>query len=75
MSSFNACFTNISYSILYVSTFTQQVHIYCGVDTKLTGVTEPNRCEYLFEMTTPAVCTKPDDVSGDESTPHGHTEL
>ncbi|XP_042879152.1 glucosidase 2 subunit beta-like isoform X2 [Penaeus japonicus] len=51
------------------------VHIYCGVDTKLTGVTEPNRCEYLFEMTTPAVCTKPDDVSGDESTPHGHTEL
>ncbi|XP_027207664.2 glucosidase 2 subunit beta isoform X2 [Penaeus vannamei] len=51
------------------------VHLYCGVETKLTGVTEPNRCEYLFEMTTPAVCTKPEDVSGDEGTPHGHTEL
>ncbi|XP_063607368.1 glucosidase 2 subunit beta-like isoform X1 [Penaeus indicus] len=51
------------------------VHIYCGVETKLTGVTEPNRCEYLFEMTTPAVCTKPEDISGDEGTPHGHTEL
>ncbi|XP_047474492.1 glucosidase 2 subunit beta-like isoform X2 [Penaeus chinensis] len=51
------------------------VHIYCGVETKLTGVSEPNRCEYLFEMTTPAVCTKPEDISGDEGTPHGHTEL
>ncbi|XP_037777317.1 glucosidase 2 subunit beta-like isoform X2 [Penaeus monodon] len=51
------------------------VHIYCGVETRLTGVTEPNRCEYLFEMTTPAVCTKPEDISGDEGTPHGHTEL
>ncbi|XP_042213178.1 glucosidase 2 subunit beta-like isoform X2 [Homarus americanus] len=51
------------------------VHLSCGTDTKLTGVTEPNRCEYMFLITTPAVCTKPQDLDGDESLDHTHVEL
>lgn len=51
------------------------VRLYCGTETKLTSVTEPNRCEYLFMLGTPAVCFIPDDISGDEGTEHGHTEL
>ncbi|XP_071532552.1 glucosidase 2 subunit beta isoform X2 [Panulirus ornatus] len=51
------------------------VKIYCGTETKLTGVTEPNRCEYLFFLRTPAVCTKPEEINEDESSEYTHTEL
>ncbi|XP_045592819.1 glucosidase 2 subunit beta isoform X2 [Procambarus clarkii] len=51
------------------------VHISCGTETKLMGVSEPNRCEYLFLLSSPAVCTKPEDVNGDENTDHSHIEL
>lgn len=32
------------------------VHITCGLETKLTSVTEPYRCEYKFDLTSPAAC-------------------
>ncbi|KAK8751102.1 hypothetical protein OTU49_013023 [Cherax quadricarinatus] len=51
------------------------VQISCGTETKLIGVSEPNRCEYLFLLTSPAVCTKPEETNGDESTDHSHIEL
>lgn len=32
------------------------VRIHCGGENKITGVSEPNRCEYLFDFITPAAC-------------------
>lgn len=32
------------------------VHISCGLETKLLSVTEPFRCEYKMEFSTPAAC-------------------
>lgn len=52
------------------------VQLSCGTENKLTGVSEPNRCEYVFLFTTPAVCTKPEEELGEESAQaHAHTEL
>lgn len=47
------------------------VRITCGSENKLTAVSEPNRCEYLFDFVTPAACKEP------ESDPHEdlHDEL
>lgn len=44
-----------------------KVVISCGTEDKLTGVSEPSRCEYDFRMTTPAVCDKPE-AEGEEET-------
>lgn len=35
---------------------TTHVRIKCGLENELISVTEPNRCEYLFEFSTPAAC-------------------
>ncbi|KAI5751925.1 hypothetical protein M8J77_012157 [Diaphorina citri] len=35
---------------------TTHVRIKCGLENELISVTEPNRCEYLFEFLTPAAC-------------------
>ncbi|CAK1544088.1 unnamed protein product [Leptosia nina] len=32
------------------------VHLSCGLESKLTSVTEPFRCEYKIDLTTPAAC-------------------
>ena len=28
----------------------------CGIKTEIVSVTEPEKCEYLFKLQTPAVC-------------------
>lgn len=43
------------------------VHIQCGLETKLLSVTEPYRCEYKIELSTPAAC---DDSSTQQQSSH-----
>ena len=43
----------------------------CGKETVVMSVSEPSRCEYLMEFTTPAVCMEPASLDSN----HGHTEL
>ncbi|KAG8177830.1 hypothetical protein JTE90_002664 [Oedothorax gibbosus] len=47
------------------------VHLQCGLENKLLSSSEPNRCEYLFEFSTPALCSAQQDVPPI----HQHTEL
>ncbi|XP_076341009.1 glucosidase 2 subunit beta-like isoform X2 [Tachypleus tridentatus] len=47
------------------------VNLQCGVQNILISASEPSRCEYLFEFTTPAICFTP--VS--QMDEHVHTEL
>uniref|UniRef100_A0A673YR15 Glucosidase 2 subunit beta n=1 Tax=Salmo trutta TaxID=8032 RepID=A0A673YR15_SALTR len=52
------------------------VKLTCGKETVVTSTSEPSRCEYLMEFTTPAVCQEP--ASLDEvldEVLHEHTEL
>ncbi|MBN3305813.1 GLU2B Glucosidase, partial [Amia calva] len=35
------------------------VKLSCGKDTTVVSATEPSRCEYLMEFTTPAICKEP----------------
>lgn len=51
------------------------VHISCGTENKLTAVSEPNRCEYVFLFSSPAICTKSEEDLSEEGTQHSHTEL
>ncbi|XP_005090114.1 glucosidase 2 subunit beta isoform X2 [Aplysia californica] len=39
---------------------TCHVNFHCGAENALTGASEPSRCEYQFEFTTPARCAAPD---------------
>jgi len=36
-----------------------KVVLSCGMENKVTSVTEPNRCEYEVQFTTPAICKEP----------------
>lgn len=46
------------------------VHLQCGLDTRILSVAEPNRCEYVYHMQTPAVC-----ISSNTSDQDAHDEL
>lgn len=35
----------------------RQVSLHCGVEEALANVSEPNRCEYVARLVTPAACT------------------
>ncbi|KAK6311704.1 hypothetical protein J4Q44_G00173680 [Coregonus suidteri] len=48
------------------------VKLTCGKETVVTSTSEPSRCEYLMEFTTPAVCQEPPSL---DEVLHGHTEL
>ncbi|XP_071454296.1 glucosidase 2 subunit beta isoform X2 [Hetaerina americana] len=37
------------------------VHLVCGMEHAVTAVSEPNRCEYVFEFVTPCICREVDD--------------
>uniref|UniRef100_A0A674MJC3 Glucosidase 2 subunit beta n=1 Tax=Takifugu rubripes TaxID=31033 RepID=A0A674MJC3_TAKRU len=49
------------------------VSLICGTETAVTSTSEPSRCEYLMEFTTPAACPEP--PSPDSLYPPVHTEL
>lgn len=50
------------------------IQLECGLDTRITSVSEPNRCEYVFGMQTPAACNiKSNDNNG--QTNDNHDEL
>lgn len=49
------------------------VELECGLDNRITAVSEPNRCEYLFRFETPAACVHTAHADSDAST--GHDEL
>uniref|UniRef100_A0A671V3B5 Glucosidase 2 subunit beta n=1 Tax=Sparus aurata TaxID=8175 RepID=A0A671V3B5_SPAAU len=48
------------------------VKLTCGKETVVLSTSEPSRCEYLMEFTTPAVCQEPQSLYPDA---HDHTEL
>uniref|UniRef100_A0A667YD85 Glucosidase 2 subunit beta n=1 Tax=Myripristis murdjan TaxID=586833 RepID=A0A667YD85_9TELE len=48
------------------------VKLTCGKETIVTSTSEPSRCEYLMEFTTPAVCQEPPSL---DPTLHEHEEL
>lgn len=48
------------------------VKLTCGKETVVTSTSEPSRCEYLMEFTTPAVCQETANI---DLSPHGHEEL
>jgi len=39
----------------------------CGTSTEIVSVTEPEKCEYLFKLQTPAVCPVSEDVEGEDA--------
>lgn len=46
------------------------VRLSCGVDNALLSGDEPAKCEYVFEMATPAMCYDADDAAGAPAVGH-----
>lgn len=51
------------------------IHVECGLENKVTGVSEPNRCEYEFKFETPAACTLEAMQRAEEKLAGKHDEL
>lgn len=51
------------------------VHVECGLENKVTAVSEPNRCEYEFRFETPAACNLAALQEKTDSTQDRHDEL
>ncbi|XP_041475041.1 glucosidase 2 subunit beta-like [Lytechinus variegatus] len=47
-----------------------RVNLKCGVENSVTSASEPDRCVYQFEFTTPALCTYKYDLSTGETDTH-----
>lgn len=60
-----------AFFVITISNLIFQVAITCGTETVLTSASEPARCEYLFEMQSPAACPDPATIS----TQLNHEEL
>ena len=52
-----------------ISNFYSQLYLECGVENKILSVSEPEKCEYVMKMTTPAIC--PENFEGNND----HDEL
>ncbi|KAF9081034.1 hypothetical protein BGX23_001377 [Mortierella sp. AD031] len=46
----------------------------CGTKNEIVSVTEPEKCEYLFKLQTPAVCPVPDSTEGDDEAEEGEEQ-
>lgn len=44
----------------------KQIVLSCGTEDSLISASEPNRCEYLMELKTPAACSSVGKSSHDE---------
>ena len=51
------------------------VIITCGIENKLTAVSEPNRCEYEMRFETPACCTVGNATDHNQTHCQDHEEL
>ncbi|XP_030767366.1 glucosidase 2 subunit beta [Sitophilus oryzae] len=47
-----------------------RVKLSCGAESKVTSVSEPNRCEYAFEFQTPAACREVSSAEGKDGDLH-----
>lgn len=50
------------------------INISCGVEDKITSVTEPSKCEYVYDFITPAACPDLDPPETQSEEPIGHDE-
>lgn len=51
------------------------VVVSCGLENRLISASEPSRCEYLFEFSTPAICLLEEGQLPPTVDPHSHEEL